>query len=472
MADKIYDVVVMGGGPGGYVAAIRAAQLGLQTAVVEREHLGGVCLNWGCIPSKALLRNAEIINLLGRGSEFGFAFENLTVDFGAAVKRSRQVSERLVKGVSSLMRKNKIDVFTGTGKLRSASEIEFTPNDGGAAAVIQTRHVILATGARARGLPGIELDGERIIGYRQAIVLDKVPQKVIIVGAGAIGMEFAYVWQAYGAQITVVEMLPQVLPLEDEEVSAEVAKAFKKMKVNVMTATRTEGAERTDDGVRVRVKNTDSGQEETLEAELVLIATGVRPNSENLGLETVGVATSRPGFVEVDEYLRTNVPGVYAVGDLTGRVLLAHVASAQGIVAAEHIAGHDTMAMTAERYTDMPRCTYCVPQVASMGLTEKQARAAGYDVKVGKFPFMANGKALGLAEREGFVKIIADGKYGEILGAHMVGPEVTELLPEIVLAKTWELTPEEIARAVHAHPTLSEVVMEAAHAALGAAIHI
>lgn len=472
MADKMYDVVVIGGGPGGYVAAIRAAQLGLQTGLVEREHLGGVCLNWGCIPSKALLRNAEIVNLLGRGSEFGFAFDNLTVDFGVAVKRSRQVSDRLVKGVSSLMRKNKIDVFTGTGKLRAAGEIEFTPNDGGAVSVIQTRHVILATGARARGLPGIELDGERIIGYRQAIVLDKVPQKVIIVGAGAIGMEFAYVWQAYGAQITVVEMLPQVLPLEDEEVSAEVAKAFKKMKVNVMTATRTEGVERTDDGVRVRVKNVDSGQEDTLDAELVLIATGVRPNSEDLGLETVGVTTSRPGFVDVDEYLRTNVPNIYAIGDLTGKVLLAHVASAQGIVAAEHIAGHDTMAMTAERYTDMPRCTYCVPQVASMGLTEKQARAAGYDVKVGKFPFMANGKALGLAEREGFVKIIADGKYGEILGAHMVGPEVTELLPEIVLAKTWELTPEEIARSVHAHPTLSEVVMEAAHAALGQAIHI
>jgi dihydrolipoamide dehydrogenase len=454
------------------VAAIRAAQLGLQIGLVEREHLGGVCLNWGCIPSKALLRNAEIVNLLGRGSEFGFAFDNLTVDFGVAVKRSRQVSDRLVKGVSSLMRKNKIDVFTGTGKLRTANEIEFTPNDGGAASVIQTRHVILATGARARGLPGIELDGERIIGYRQAIVLDEVPQKVIIVGAGAIGMEFAYVWQAYGAQVTVVEMLPQVLPLEDEEVSAEVAKAFKKLKVNVMTATRTEGVERTDDGVRVRVKNVDSGQEDTLDAELVLIATGVRPNSEDLGLDTVGVTISRPGFVEVDEYLRTNVPNVYAIGDLTGKVLLAHVASAQGIVAAEHIAGHDTMAMTAERYTDMPRCTYCVPQVASMGLTEKQARAAGYDVKVGKFPFMANGKALGLAEREGFVKIIADGKYGEILGAHMVGPEVTELLPEIVLAKTWELTPEEIARSVHAHPTLSEVVMEAAHAALGKAIHI
>lgn len=472
MAGKMYDVVVIGGGPGGYVAAIRAAQLGLQTAIVEREQLGGVCLNWGCIPSKALLRNAEIVNLLGRGGEFGFSFDNLKVDFGVAVKRSRQVSERLVKGVGSLMRKNKIDVFTGTGKLRTANEIEFTPNDGGAASLIQTRHTILATGARARGLPGIELDGERIIGYRQAIVLDKVPQRVVIVGAGAIGMEFAYVWQAYGTQITVVEMLPQVLPLEDEEVSAEVAKAFKKMKINVMTATRTEGVERTADGVRVRVKNVDSGQEETLEAELVLIATGVRPNSENLGLETVGVATSRPGFVEVDEYLRTNVPNVYAIGDLTGKVLLAHVASAQGIVAAEHIAGHDTMPLTPERYTDMPRCTYCVPQVASMGLTEKQARAAGYDVKVGKFPFMANGKALGLAEREGFVKIIADSKYGEILGAHMVGPEVTELLPEVILAKTWELTPEEIARSVHAHPTLSEAIMEAAHAVLGAAIHI
>ena len=471
MSDITYDVVVLGGGPGGYVAAIRAAQLGQKTALVEAEALGGVCLNWGCIPSKALLKNAEVVNTLQRGKEFGFAFENLTLDFTVAYQRSRQVSDRLVKGIGSLMRKNKIDVFEGRGMLRSANEIDVTLNKGGSQ-VVKAARIILATGARARGLPGLELDGERIMGYRQAIVQQRAPKKALIVGAGPIGMEFAYVWRSYGAEVTVIEMLPQVLPLEDDEVSAEVAKAFKKMGVNVLTSTRTEGAARTADGVQVKVKHVDSGAESSLDADLVLVATGVRPNSEGIGLETVGVKTNRGGFVEVDEYLRTNVPGIYAIGDLTGKLALAHVGSAQGIVAAEHIAGHETMPLTDEKYTDMPRCTYCNPQVASLGLTEKQARAKGLEIKVGKFPFIANGKALGLGEREGFIKIIADAKYGEILGAHLVGPEVTELLPELVLAKTWELTPDEIARSVHAHPTLSEVLMEAAHGVFGAAIHM
>lgn len=471
MSDITYDVVVLGGGPGGYVAAIRAAQLGQKTALVEAEALGGVCLNWGCIPSKALLKNAEVVNTLQRGKEFGFAFENLTLDFTVAYQRSRQVSDRLVKGIGSLMRKNKIDVFEGRGVLRSANEIDVTLNKGGSQ-VVKAARIILATGARARGLPGLELDGERIMGYRQAIVQQQAPKKALIVGAGPIGMEFAYVWRSYGAEVTVIEMLPQVLPLEDDEVSAEVAKAFKKMGVNVLTSTRTEGAARTADGVQVKVKHVDSGAESSLDADLVLVATGVRPNSEGIGLETVGVKTNRGGFVEVDEYLRTNVPGIYAIGDLTGKLALAHVGSAQGIVAAEHIAGHETMPLTDEKYTDMPRCTYCNPQVASLGLTEKQARAKGLEIKVGKFPFIANGKALGLGEREGFIKIIADAKYGEILGAHLVGPEVTELLPELVLAKTWELTPDEIARSVHAHPTLSEVLMEAAHGVFGAAIHM
>ena len=471
MSDVTYDVVVLGGGPGGYVAAIRASQLGQKTALIESEALGGVCLNWGCIPSKALLKNAEVVNTLQRGKEFGFAFENLTLDFTVAYQRSRQVSERLVKGIGSLMRKNKIDVFEGRGVLRSAGEIDVTLNKGGSE-VVKAKHIILATGARARGLPGLELDGERIMGYRQAIVQQQAPKRALIVGAGPIGMEFAYVWRSYGAEVTVIEMLPQVLPLEDDEVSAEVAKAFKKMGVNVLTSTRTEGAERAGDGVRVRVKQVDSGAESSLEADLMLVATGVLPNSANIGLESVGVKVNRGGFVEVDEYLRTNVPGIYAIGDLTGKLALAHVASAQGIVAAEHIAGHETSPLSDEKYTDMPRCTYCNPQVASLGLTEKQARAKGLEIKVGKFPFIANGKALGLGEREGFVKIIADAKYGEILGAHLVGPEVTELLPELVLAKTWELTPEEIARSVHAHPTLSEVIMEASHGVFGAAIHM
>ncbi|MBK9231683.1 MAG: dihydrolipoyl dehydrogenase [Anaerolineae bacterium] len=471
MSDVTYDVVVLGGGPGGYVAAIRASQLGQKTALIESEALGGVCLNWGCIPSKALLKNAEVVNTLQRGKEFGFAFENLTLDFTVAYQRSRQVSERLVKGIGSLMRKNKIDVFEGRGVLRSAGEIDVTLNKGGSE-VVKAKHIILATGARARGLPGLELDGERIMGYRQAIVQQQAPKRALIVGAGPIGMEFAYVWRSYGAEVTVIEMLPQVLPLEDDEVSAEVAKAFKKMGVNVLTSTRTEGAERAGDGVTVRVKQVDSGAESSLEADLMLVATGVLPNSANIGLESVGVKVNRGGFVEVDEYLRTNVPGIYAIGDLTGKLALAHVASAQGIVAVEHIAGHETTPLSDEKYTDMPRCTYCNPQVASLGLTEKQARAKGLEIKVGKFPFIANGKALGLGEREGFVKIIADAKYGEIIGAHLVGPEVTELLPELVLAKTWELTPEEIARSVHAHPTLSEVIMEASHGVFGAAIHM
>ncbi len=471
MSDVTYDVVVLGGGPGGYVAAIRASQLGQKTALIESEALGGVCLNWGCIPSKALLKNAEVVNTLQRGKEFGFAFENLTLDFTVAYQRSRQVSERLVKGIGSLMRKNKIDVFEGRGVLRSAGEIDVTLNKGGSE-VVKAKHIILATGARARGLPGLALDGERIMGYRQAIVQQQAPKRALIVGAGPIGMEFAYVWRSYGAEVTVIEMLPQVLPLEDDEVSAEVAKAFKKMGVNVLTSTRTEGAERAGDGVTVRVKQVDSGAESSLEADLMLVATGVLPNSAGIGLESVGVKVNRGGFVEVDEYLRTNVPGIYAIGDLTGKLALAHVASAQGIVAVEHIAGHETTPLSDEKYTDMPRCTYCNPQVASLGLTEKQARAKGLEIKVGKFPFIANGKALGLGEREGFVKIIADAKYGEILGAHLVGPEVTELLPELVLAKTWELTPEEIARSVHAHPTLSEVIMEASHGVFGAAIHM
>ncbi|MFZ2420922.1 MAG: dihydrolipoyl dehydrogenase, partial [Anaerolineae bacterium] len=394
MSDVTYDVVVLGGGPGGYVAAIRASQLGQKTALIESEALGGVCLNWGCIPSKALLKNAEVVNTLQRGKEFGFAFENLTLDFTVAYQRSRQVSERLVKGIGSLMRKNKIDVFEGRGVLRSAGEIDVTLNKGGSE-VVKAKHIILATGARARGLPGLELDGERIMGYRQAIVQQQAPKRALIVGAGPIGMEFAYVWRSYGAEVTVIEMLPQVLPLEDDEVSAEVAKAFKKMGVNVLTSTRTEGAERAGDGVTVRVKQVDSGAESSLEADLMLVATGVLPNSANIGLESVGVKVNRGGFVEVDEYLRTNVPGIYAIGDLTGKLALAHVASAQGIVAVEHIAGHETTPLSDEKYTDMPRCTYCNPQVASLGLTEKQARAKGLEIKVGKFPFIANGKALG-----------------------------------------------------------------------------
>jgi len=461
-----YDLIIIGAGPGGYVAAIRAAQLGLRTAIVEREHVGGICLNWGCIPTKALLRNAEVLSLLKRGKEFGFAFDNLRTDFAMAIRRSRQVAQRLVKGVQFLLRKNEIDLVEGEGRLLALGRVIVEP--GGQ--VLEARNVILATGARARSIPGLTIDGRRILTSRHALAREECPSSVLIVGAGAIGVEFAHIYHAYGAQVTLVEMLPRVLPLEDEEISEALAKALRKQKIIVRTGTRTEGAMLTDDGVAVRVKDVESGEEETLTAEVVLVAIGVRPNSEDLGLERVGVEVDRRGFVAVDGFMRTNVPGIYAIGDVTGKLLLAHVASAQGIVAAEHIAGHPTRPI--EEYAFMPRCTYCHPQVASLGLTEAQAREQGHEIKVSKFPFQASGKALALGEREGFVKIIADAVSGEILGVHMIGPEVTELLPELALARTLEATAEEIACTVHAHPTLSEAIMEAAHGIEGRPIHL
>jgi dihydrolipoamide dehydrogenase len=464
MSDKV-DVTIIGAGPGGYVAAIRAAQLGLKTALIEREHLGGVCLNWGCIPTKALLRNAEVVSLLGRGKEFGFTVEGFQADFGAAVDRSRKVSERLVKGVGALMRKNEVDVIEGTGVLKSPTSVEVTLSEGGTR-TLETQNIVVATGGRARAIPGMDIDGERVLTYREAIVLRDLPASAVIVGAGPIGMEFAHVWSTYGAQVTVVEMLDRALPLEDEEVSQEVERAFKRRKVKVLTATRVQGIETTADGVKVTVASADG--EQVLEAERALIAIGVRPNSEGVGLEEIGVQVER-GYVTIDDAMRTNVPGVYAIGDVTGKLALAHVASAQGIVAVETIAGVETVALD---YEMLPRCTYCQPQVASFGITEAQAAERGHQVKVGQFPFRAIGKALGLGDYDGFVKIVADEASGEILGASLVGPEVTELLPELVLARHWELTPEEIARTVHAHPTLSEALMEAAHGVFGQAIHI
>ena len=465
MAEQTYDVAIIGAGPGGYVAAIRAAQLGLQVALVEKEHLGGVCLNWGCIPTKALLRNAEIVHLLGRGKDFGFSVTGFEADFGAAVDRSRRISQRLVKGVAGLMRKNKIEVIEGTGVLKSANTVEVTLNTGGTRTVA-TRNAIVATGGAAGTIPGITPDGERVMTYREAIVLRDLPASALVVGAGPIGMEFAHIWSTYGTEVTVVEMLPRALPLEDEAASKEVERAFKRRKVSLLTSTRVQGVEATADGIRVRVANEQG--ERVLEAERALIAIGVRPNTEHLGLEQVGVRTER-GNIVVDAQMRTNVSGVYAIGDVTGKLALAHVASAQGVIAAETIAG---VGSTTLDYEAMPRCTFCQPQVASFGITEAQAAERGYEVKVGQFPFRPNGKALGLGEHDGFVKIVADAISGEILGASLVGPEVTELLPELVLARTWELTPEEIARTVHAHPTLSEVLMEAAHGVFGEAIHI
>ncbi len=470
-----YDVVVVGSGPGGYVAAIRAAQLGLKTTIVERENLGGVCLNWGCIPTKALIHNAEILEELHNAADYGFSFDNLTVDFSKAVKRSRDIVSRQTKGVGFLMKKNKIEVVEGHGVFVDSHTLKVTPSEFKPDAKEQTitaAHFIIATGARARSLPGTEIDGDRVIQYRDAIVLKDVPKKLIVVGSGAIGMEFSYVYSTYGAEVTVVEMLDQILPLEDAEVAAEVQKVFSKRGVTMLTSTRTEKVEISADGVTVTVKNLKTDEMQTLTADKVLMAIGVQPNTDNLGLEMAGVKTEKRGFIEIDEVMRTNVPHIYAIGDCTGKLALAHVASAMALVAAETIAGAPTLPIPTERYVFMPRATYCDPQVASLGYTEAQAKEKGFEVKVGKFPFMPNGKAQALNAKVGFVKIIADAKYGEILGAHLVGPGVTELLPELSLAQMMEITPAEIARNVHAHPTLSEVLMEAAHAVEGHPIHM
>ncbi len=464
---QTYDVVVVGGGPGGYVAAIRASQLGLKTALVEKEWLGGVCLNVGCIPSKALLKNAEVAHLLRkRGREFGFSFENLDLDYGSAVKRSRQVSSRLTRGVGFLMKKNNIEVFMGTGRLTSRDVVEVTAADGSVQS-IQAGNIILATGATPISIPGIQVDGEKVLTYREAILQDKLPQSVVIVGSGAIGVEFATIWSAYGVEVTIVEMLDRLVPLEDEEVSEELARAFKRNKIKALTGHRVMGIETTQRGVAVTVDS--GGEEQVLSADQALMAIGFRPNSQGLGLEAVGVKVDKRGAVEIDDRMATNIPGIWAIGDLTAKLMLAHVGSAQGIVCAENIAGVETITLN---YEMLPRATYCQPQVASFGLTESQARARGHDLKIGRFPFQASGKALGLGESGGWVKIVTDARHGEILGAHMIGPEVTELLPELTLAQMMELTAHEIARNVHAHPTLSEILMEAAHAVEGHAIHM
>jgi dihydrolipoamide dehydrogenase len=480
MSEQV-DVLVIGAGPGGYVAAIRASQLGLKTAIVDKQWLGGVCLNVGCIPSKALLRNADIAHILReRGKEFGFSFENLNLDYGAAVKRSRQVSDRLVKGIGFLMKKNDITVHMGEAKLTAhdaagpLTTVSVTDKDG-KVSELKAKNIILATGA-STAVPGAwKVDGEKVVTYWEAILQDKLPKSVVVIGSGAIGVEFSTVWSSYGTDVTIVEMLPRLVPLEDEDVSKELEKEFKKRGIKALTGHKVEAVETTKSGVKVTVSadtggtSGTSGETKTLEAEQALVAIGFRPNSGGLGLEEVGVKVSERGMVEIDEKMQTNLAGVYAIGDVTGKLMLAHVASAMGILAAEAIAGHETHPLN---YEMMPRATYCQPQIASFGMTEAQAKERGYDVKIGRFPFQPNGKALGLGDYAGFVKLIIDEQYGEILGAAMIGPEVTELLPELTLAQMMELTPAEIARNVHAHPTISEAIMEAAHAAEGSAIHM
>jgi len=458
-----FEVVVIGAGPAGYVAAIRAAQLKQKVAIVDKQWMGGVCLNIGCIPSKSLLRNADIAHTLRkRAKDFGFSFDNLKLDYGVAFKRSRQNSERLVKGVGFLMRKNNIAVFMGEAKFKSKDTLNVTDKDG-KVTELKAKNFIVATGASAAMLPGVTVDGKKIVTYVEAIMQDTLPSSVVIVGGGSIGTEFATIWSSYGVDVTIVELLPRILPREDEEVSKELTREFTKNGIKIKTGVKFESIAVAGDKVKVKLPD------ETLEVDQVLVATAFTPNSKGLGLETVGVKVSDRGMIEINEKMQTNVPGIWAIGDVTGKLMLAHVGSAMGIICAENITGHETITLN---YEMMPRATYCQPQVASFGMTEAQAKERGYNIKIGRFPFQPNGKALGLGDYAGFVKLVVDEKYGEILGAHLIGPEVTELLPELTLAQMMELTPHEIARNVHAHPTLSEVLMEAAHGAEGSPIHI
>ncbi|HSE95437.1 MAG TPA: dihydrolipoyl dehydrogenase [Methylomirabilota bacterium] len=464
MATETFDIVVVGSGPGGYVAAIRAAQLGLRAAVVEADRPGGVCLNWGCIPTKALLRNAEVLQLFQRAADFGVTVDNLRADYGVAYRRSRQVAERMSKGVEFLFRKNHIALVSGRGELAGPGTIRVQEPAGGTR-LLEGRAVVLATGATPKSLPGIAL-GERVISSDEALRLERLPASVVIIGGGAVGVEFADVFAAYGVAVTVVEALPRLLPLEDEEISRILSRSFTKRGIDLRVGAKVQGVKPDGDGVAVELEH--EGQAVRLTAERVLMAVGRAANAAGLGLDRVGVAMER-GFVKVTPHLETSVPGVYAIGDLAGPPLLAHKASAEGIVAAETIAGHAPHAVDRRA---IPSCTYCHPQVASLGLTEAQARAAGRPVRIGRYPFTANGKAQALAEAEGLVKIVADGETGEILGVHILGAEATDLIAEFGLGRTLEATVEEVGHTIHAHPTMSEAVMEAALDAMGQAIHL
>ncbi|SDS30793.1 dihydrolipoyl dehydrogenase [Jiangella sp. DSM 45060] len=462
-----FDVVVLGAGPGGYTAAVRAAQLGKSVAVVESKYWGGVCLNVGCIPSKALLRNAELAHIVkNQADTFGLVFEGeVKADYSKAYERSRTVADGRVKGVHYLMKKNKITEFDGWGTFTDATTLDVRLNDGGNETVT-FEHCIIAAGATTRLLPGTSLSS-RVVTYEEQILESELPRRIVIAGAGAIGVEFGYVMANYGVEVTIVEFLDRMLPLEDPEVSKELARQYKKLGVDVRTSTRVESIDDSGDSVRVTVSSGD--KQEVIEADKVLQAIGFAPRVDGYGLDKTGVRLTERGAIEVDDHLRTNVPSIYAIGDVTGKLLLAHAAEAMAVIAAETIAGADTMPVD---YAMIPRATYCQPQVASFGYTEEQARKLGHEVKVSKFPFMANGKAHGLGDPVGFVKIIADAEHNELLGAHLIGPDVTELLPELTLAQLWDLTADEVGRNIHAHPTLSEAVKEAIHGISGHAINI
>jgi len=466
-----YDVIVIGSGPGGYVAAIRAAQLGYKTAIVERESLGGICLNWGCIPTKALLKSAQVMEYIGHSKDYGVEVTGFKADFGGMVKRSRGVADKMSKGIQFLMRKNKIEVISGFGKLNSKKEVEVTGADGKTTAY-QAKHTIIATGGRARQLPNLPIDGKKVIGYREAMALPEQPKSMIVVGSGAIGVEFAYFYHSIGTKVTIVEFMPRIVPVEDEDISRELEKIYKKKGIEIMTNASVERLDAAGNGVKATVK-TQNG-EITLEADVVLSAVGVVANIENIGLETLGVKTEK-GKVVTDQFYKTNIDGVYAIGDITQGQALAHVASKEAVICVEAFAQKDGKYHHQPEpldYGNVPGCTYCSPEIASVGLTEKQAKEAGYEVKVGKFPFSASGKASAAGAMEGFVKVIFDAKYGEWLGTHMIGANVTEIIAQTVTARKLETTWQEVLDSIHPHPTMSESVKDAIEVALGEAIHL
>lgn len=463
-----FDIIVVGSGPGGYVAAIRAAQLGKNVAIMEKEALGGICLNWGCIPTKALLKSANVFEYINHASDYGITLDNAKADFSAIVKRSRSVAEGMSKGVQFLMKKNKITVLMGSASLTKNRSIDLKDAEG-KITNYTADHIILATGGRAKELPNLKIDGENIIEYRKAMSLAKQPKHMVVVGAGAIGVEFAYFYSALGTKVTIVEFMEQgLVPREDADVSKELTKIFKKKGIDVFANTSVEKVEKTKAGLNVHIKDRKDNKEQIIECDIVLSAAGVSPNIENIGLEAAGVATEK-GLIKVDQYYKTNIPGIYAIGDVTPGPALAHVASAEGITCVEAICGHHPEPIN---YNNIPGCTYCSPEIASVGLTEAAAKEAGHELLIGKFPFSASGKASAAGAKDGFVKVIFDKKYGEFLGAHMIGMNVTEMIAEVVAARKLETTGMEIVKTIHPHPTMSEAVMEAAAAAYGEVIHL
>ena len=459
-----YDVIVLGTGPGGYVAAIRASQLGLKVAVIEKESLGGVCLNWGCIPTKALLKSAQVFEYINHANEYGISVNNVNADFPAIIKRSRDVADGMSKGIAYLMKKNKIEVINGFGKLKSGNKVSVTSE--GKAKDFSAKHIIIATGARSRELPNLPQDGKKIIGYRDAMVLPSTPKKMVIVGSGAIGVEFAYFYNAMGCEVTVVEFMPNIVPVEDVDISKQLQRSFKKSGIKIMTNSSVEKVDTSGIGCKVMIKTKSA--EEIIDCDVVLSAVGIVANIDSIGLEEVGIKTDK-GKILVDEYYQTNVHGYYAIGDVLANQALAHVASAEGITCVEKIAGHSPDPID---YGNIPGCTYASPEIASVGMTEIAAKEAGYDIKVGKFPFSASGKASAAGHKDGFVKVIFDAKYGEWLGCHMIGYNVTEMIAEAVVARKLETTGQEVLKAIHPHPTMSEAVMEAVADAYGEVIHM